>query len=167
MANHTSRKTESPVLAGLIPTLEKALRDFDERTRQERRKLVALLDDARRLARDSSSERDLDVKARARPQGTSRLSRFAEELLSQPTWVDRTAVTLLHFGPMTEKAVYEKIKDHWPKREEVQESTISSSLQKLKLQGLARAGKDHRWSLKVKRWLGWSHYQERKGERRA
>jgi hypothetical protein len=84
-------------------------------------------------------------------------SPYVDQLLSTTVWVDRIAITLLFFGPMTEKEIYDHIVKHAP---EVNKNTISSSLQKLKSKGYADASSDHKWTLEWNPkidgpWPGW------------
>lgn len=87
---------------------------------------------------------------------------YVDQLMSTAVWVDRIAITLLFFAPMTEKEVYDRIVKHAP---EVNKNTVSSSLQKLKGKGYATASTDHKWILewdpKVDGpWPGWKQVQK-------
>jgi hypothetical protein len=174
---------DEPPVSNLLTSLEKVVRDYSSRTERQHLKpalkdLRSAVDQLRMAAFDLSlagdsleaaansiekmvgdSERKAAAKAKDGKQRRSRQSGFAAELMKQPTWVDRVAVTLVRFGPQTEKAILERIRKHWDGGE-VKESTISSCLQKLKSMHLAKPREDHRWFLLVKgRWRGWGHYR--------
>jgi hypothetical protein len=188
MADRT-RGADAPPLPALLASLQKAVRDY-ERADKERQRLAPALkrlrsavDQLRLEVRDLQSVADSlesvvdsiermvaadagKPEAVANVKGRAQRSGFAAELVKQPTWVDRTAITLKRFGLQKEKAVVERLREHWGG--EVKETTISSSLQKLKDKVLADSGKDHRWALQVKGpWRGWRNYSWPKRPGRA
>lgn len=90
---------------------------------------------------------------------------YTERLLSTTIWVDRVAITLADFGQLTEKEIYDRIKAH---AADVNKTTVSSSLQKLKAAGWAHVTPDHRWFLKYEGpWPGWRQAREASTKRSA